>query len=105
MVRSRFRTSSHDRGTPSESTSSFRTIPSRSGSLSTDSTASRRRSSRIDRRQSTLTHHFKLLRAGVTTQRQYGLERRSEVRGADLDARFPGLLDLGRNWEPPTAAA
>ncbi|WP_020422747.1 helix-turn-helix domain-containing protein [Amycolatopsis sp. ATCC 39116] len=60
----------------------------------------------IDRPKSTLTHHFKLLReAGVTTQRQYGLERRSEVRVADLDARFPGLLDLVRNWEPPTASA
>ncbi|WAL69293.1 ArsR family transcriptional regulator [Amycolatopsis cynarae] len=55
----------------------------------------------IDRPKSTLTHHFKLLReAGVTRQRQYGLERRSEVRTEDLDARFPGLLDLVRAWTP-----
>jgi DNA-binding transcriptional ArsR family regulator len=55
----------------------------------------------IDRPKSTLTHHFRILReAGITRQRQYGLERRSEVRIADLDVRFPGLLDLVRSWEP-----
>jgi DNA-binding transcriptional ArsR family regulator len=55
----------------------------------------------IDRPKSTLTHHFRILReAGVTRQRQYGLERRSEVRITDLDARFPGLLDLVRAWRP-----
>ena len=55
----------------------------------------------IDRPKSTLTHHFRILReAGVTRQRQFGLERRSEVRIADLDARFPGLLDLVRGWRP-----
>ncbi|MFI9510909.1 ArsR/SmtB family transcription factor [Nocardia sp. NPDC052566] len=55
----------------------------------------------IDRPKSTLTHHFKALReAGVTRQRQYGLERRSMVRIDDLDARFPGLLDLVRDWKP-----
>ncbi|MGC4958418.1 ArsR/SmtB family transcription factor [Actinomadura citrea] len=49
----------------------------------------------FDRPKSSLTHHFKALReAGVLRQRQYGLERRSEVRVDDLDARFPGLLDL-----------
>src|ERR1044072_2053575 len=49
----------------------------------------------FDRPKSSLTHHFKALReAGVTRQRQYGLERRSHVRIADLNARFPGLLDL-----------
>lgn len=58
----------------------------------------------IDRPKSSLTHHFKALReAGVTRQRQYGLERRSLVRVDDLDARFPGLLDLVREWTPPTA--
>ncbi|QIS11043.1 ArsR/SmtB family transcription factor [Nocardia arthritidis] len=55
----------------------------------------------IDRPKSTMTHHFKVLReAGVTRQQQYGLERRSRVRIEDLDARFPGLLDLIRAWEP-----
>ncbi|RSN54715.1 ArsR family transcriptional regulator [Streptomyces sp. WAC 04229] len=55
----------------------------------------------FDRPKSSLTHHFKALReAGVTRQRQYGLERRSHVRVADLEARFPGLLDLVVAWRP-----
>ncbi|MEV6771705.1 ArsR family transcriptional regulator [Nocardia sp. NPDC051030] len=55
----------------------------------------------IDRPKSTLTHHFRVLReAGVTRQQQYGLERRSRVRTEDLDARFPGLLNLVRDWTP-----
>lgn len=55
----------------------------------------------FDRPKSTLTHHFKALReAGVITQRQYGLERRSRVRLEDLDARFPGLVDMVLDWEP-----
>jgi DNA-binding transcriptional ArsR family regulator len=53
----------------------------------------------LDRPKSSLTHHFKALReAGITRQRQYGLERRSHVRIADLDSRFPGLLDLVAAW-------
>ncbi|MEU6916868.1 ArsR/SmtB family transcription factor [Streptomyces olindensis] len=59
----------------------------------------------LDRPKSSLTHHFKALReAGVTRQRQYGLERRSHVRVADLDARFPGLLALVAAWTPPDTA-
>ncbi|MFE7614370.1 ArsR/SmtB family transcription factor [Streptomyces sp. NPDC057496] len=55
----------------------------------------------FDRPKSTLTHHFKALReAGVITQRQYGLERRSRVRLEDLDARFPGLVDIVLDWDP-----
>ncbi|WP_371483591.1 ArsR/SmtB family transcription factor [Kitasatospora sp. NBC_00315] len=55
----------------------------------------------IDRPKSSLTHHFKALReAGLTRQRQYGLERRSHVRVDDLNARFPGLLDLVAAWTP-----
>ncbi|KPI26317.1 regulatory protein ArsR [Actinobacteria bacterium OK074] len=55
----------------------------------------------LDRPKSSLTHHFKALReAGVTRQRQYGLERRSHVRVDDLDARFPGLLELVIAWDP-----
>ncbi|MCX5384856.1 helix-turn-helix transcriptional regulator [Streptomyces sp. NBC_00083] len=57
----------------------------------------------IDRPKSSLTHHFKALReAGVTRQRQYGLERRSHVRVDDLNTRFPGLLDLVVAWTPDT---
>ncbi|GAA2335879.1 ArsR/SmtB family transcription factor [Streptomyces sparsogenes] len=56
----------------------------------------------IDRPKSSLTHHFRALRdAGLIRQRQYGLERRSHVRIDDLDARFPGLLDLIADWTPP----
>lgn len=55
----------------------------------------------LDRPKSSLTHHFKVLReAGVTRQRQYGLERRSHVRVDDLNTRFPGLLDLVVAWTP-----
>ncbi|MBB5911874.1 DNA-binding transcriptional ArsR family regulator [Nocardia transvalensis] len=56
----------------------------------------------IPRPKSSLTHHFRALReAGVLRQRQYGLERRSQVRIDDLQARFPGLLDLVAAWTPP----
>jgi DNA-binding transcriptional ArsR family regulator len=49
----------------------------------------------FDRPKSSLTHHFKVMReAGVIHQRQYGLERRSRLRTDDLEARFPGLLQL-----------
>ncbi|NQD42107.1 helix-turn-helix transcriptional regulator [Glutamicibacter halophytocola] len=54
---------------------------------------------RFDRPKSSLTHHFKALReAGLITQRQYGLERRSRVRLAELNERFPGLAELILNW-------
>ena len=44
--------------------------------------------------KSTCTHHFKVLReAGVISQRQHGTARLNSLRRADLDARFPGLLD------------
>jgi DNA-binding transcriptional ArsR family regulator len=55
----------------------------------------------FDRPKSTLTHHFKALReAGLIRQRQYGLERRSRVRTEDLNARFPGLLELVASTQP-----
>ncbi len=44
--------------------------------------------------KSTCTHHFKVLReAGVIHQRLEGTTRLSSLRRADLDERFPGLLD------------
>lgn len=44
--------------------------------------------------KSTCTHHFRVLReAGVMRQRQEGTTRLNALRRADLDARFPGLLD------------
>jgi DNA-binding transcriptional ArsR family regulator len=44
--------------------------------------------------KSTCTHHFKVLReAGVLHQRQVGTSRLNSLRTADLEARFPGLLN------------
>lgn len=60
----------------------------------------------FDRLKSSLTHHFKALReAGLIRQRQYGLERRSRGRMEDIDARFPGLLELVRAWRPEHSAS
>lgn len=43
---------------------------------------------------STLTHHFRVLReAGLIHQREDGARRWTALRHADLDARFPGLID------------
>ncbi|MET7298035.1 helix-turn-helix domain-containing protein [Embleya sp. NPDC005575] len=43
---------------------------------------------------STLSHHFRVLReAGVIHQREEGNRRLTTLRRADLDERFPGLLD------------
>ncbi len=45
--------------------------------------------------KSTQSGHFKTLReAGVIHQRDEGTRRLNRLRRADLDARFPGLLDL-----------
>jgi DNA-binding transcriptional ArsR family regulator len=44
--------------------------------------------------KSTLSHHFKVLReAGVVLGLDAGTRRFYTLRRADLDARFPGLLD------------
>ncbi len=44
--------------------------------------------------KSTCTHHFKVLReAGVIRQRLEGTTKLNSLRRADLDYRFPGLLD------------
>jgi DNA-binding transcriptional ArsR family regulator len=43
---------------------------------------------------STLSHHFRVLReAGVIRQRDDGNRRWTTLRLADLDTRFPGLID------------
>lgn len=47
--------------------------------------------------KASLTHHFRVLReAGLIHQIDYGNRRASHLRIADIDARFPGLLDLLR---------
>ena len=44
--------------------------------------------------KSTMTHHWRVLRtSGVIWQRHEGRENLLSLRRADLDARFPGLLD------------
>jgi DNA-binding transcriptional ArsR family regulator len=48
----------------------------------------------VDVAPSTLTHHFRVLReAGIIRQREEGNRRWTALRGEDLEARFPGLLD------------
>ncbi len=52
---------------------------------------------------STLTHHFRVLReAGLIHQREEGSRRWTTLRHADLEARFPGLVDtvLGAKGAP-----
>jgi len=44
--------------------------------------------------KATRSHHFKVLReAGLTHTRAEGTHRHISLRRADVDARFPGLLD------------
>ncbi len=48
----------------------------------------------LDVAKSTRTHHFRVLReAGLIEQRRDGTRKLSVLRRADIDARFPGLLD------------
>ena len=45
--------------------------------------------------KSTMSHHLRILReAGITHSRVQGARRLLTLRRDDLDARFPGLLDL-----------
>lgn len=45
--------------------------------------------------KSTLTHHFRVLReSGLVRQVNRGNSRKVRLRRDELDARFPGLLDL-----------
>lgn len=44
--------------------------------------------------KATRSHHFRVLReAGITNTRVEGTHRHVSLRRADLDERFPGLLD------------
>ncbi|MFI6845036.1 ArsR/SmtB family transcription factor [Kitasatospora sp. NPDC050467] len=48
----------------------------------------------VDVAPSTLSHHFKVLReSGVVRQREEANRRLTALRAADLEQRFPGLLD------------
>jgi DNA-binding transcriptional ArsR family regulator len=60
----------------------------------------------LDVTKSTLTHHFRVLReAGVIDQREEGTARLNCLRRADLDERFPGLLDAVLAGVPAPAPA
>jgi DNA-binding transcriptional ArsR family regulator len=49
---------------------------------------------KIDMPKSSLSHHFKVLReAGVITTRIEGTRHINAIRTADLNSRFPGLLN------------
>jgi DNA-binding transcriptional ArsR family regulator len=53
--------------------------------------------------KATLSHHFRVLReAGVVRTRPDGRKRLLSLRGDDLEARFPGLLEavLSENSRP-----
>jgi len=48
----------------------------------------------LDVAKSTQSHHYRILReAGIIAQRKAGVCFISSLRKADIDARFPGLLD------------
>jgi DNA-binding transcriptional ArsR family regulator len=60
----------------------------------------------LDITKSTLTHHFRVLReAGLIDQREEGTARLNSLRRADLDRRFPGLLDAVLAGAPAPASA
>jgi DNA-binding transcriptional ArsR family regulator len=49
---------------------------------------------------STLTHHFRVLReAGLIRQIDYGNANKVMLRRADIEQRFPGLLDIIRSGD------
>lgn len=59
----------------------------------------------LDVTKSTLTHHFRVLReAGVIHQDEVGTARLNSLRREDLQARFPGLLDVVLAASEPSAA-
>jgi DNA-binding transcriptional ArsR family regulator len=57
----------------------------------------------LDMTKSTFSHHLRILReAGILTKRIQGARGYTSLRKADLDARFPGLIDaiLTSDTEP-----
>lgn len=55
--------------------------------------------------KSTLSHHWRILReAGISHTRPEGKARWMSLRRAELDARFPGLLDAVLGQLPAPAA-
>jgi len=57
----------------------------------------------LEMSKSTFSHHLRILReAGVVTKRTEGTKSYMCVRKADLDARFPGLIDSILNADRET---
>jgi len=55
--------------------------------------------------KSTVTHHLRVLRdAGLTYTRSEGVQRLVSLRRAEIDARFPGLMDCVLASAEPHAA-
>nr|WP_240979305.1 helix-turn-helix domain-containing protein [Streptomyces sp. HNM0574] len=55
--------------------------------------------------KSTRSHHFRILReAGLIRQVDRGNSRMAQLRTADLEARYPGLITLIRNNPAPGPA-
>jgi len=51
--------------------------------------------------KSTASHHLKALhRAGITTEREQGVSKYLRLRRAELDERFPGLIESVLNAAP-----
>jgi len=56
--------------------------------------------------KSTATHHLRVLReAGVVRTEPRGTSRVSSLRREDLDARFPGLIDVVLAQDPAAVPA
>jgi DNA-binding transcriptional ArsR family regulator len=59
----------------------------------------------LEMSKSTFSHHLRILReAGVVTKRMEGTKSFMCVRKADLDARFPGLIDSILNADAETVS-
>ncbi|WP_163552837.1 helix-turn-helix domain-containing protein [Candidatus Frankia alpina] len=57
----------------------------------------------MDIPKSTLSNHWRVLReAGLTSTTVDGRQRRMRLRAADVDSRFPGLLDALTDHDTPT---
>jgi DNA-binding transcriptional ArsR family regulator len=55
--------------------------------------------------KSTFSHHLRILReAGIVTKRVAGAKGYMSLRRADVDSRFPGLMDAIINSDAPVAA-
>ena len=60
----------------------------------------------IDVHRTTMSHHYRVLReSGVTWTTVQGRTRYVSLRREDLDARFPGLLDVVLTYLRQSAAA